>query len=91
MTLFQSVTQAAWNKNPSPPNRNQTYDFLAWVVQKNYHYPADYKYSGNQYYCTIQWIEIYPVENIIHLLNNGARLLAQMFYNWATEDSAHKN
>ena len=41
MMLFQSVTQAAWNKNLNPPNRNQTYNLLAQVVQKNYHYPAD--------------------------------------------------
>ena len=41
MMLFQSVTQAAWNKNLSPPNRNQTYNLPAQVVQKNYHYPAD--------------------------------------------------
>ena len=53
MTLFQSVTQAAWNKNLNPPNRNQTCNLLAQVVQKNYHYPAD-KDLGNQYCCAIQ-------------------------------------
>ena len=73
MTLFQSATQAAWNKNLSPPNRNQTYDLLAQVVQKNHHYPAD-KDLGNQYYCAIQWIEIHPVENVTHLLNNGSQV-----------------
>ena len=41
MMLFQSVTQAAWNNNQNPLNRNQTYNLLAQVVQKNYHYPAD--------------------------------------------------
>lgn len=73
MMLFQSVTQAAWNKNLNPPNRNQTYNLLAQVVQKNYHYPAD-KDLGNQYYCSVQWIEIYPLDNIFHLLNNGSQV-----------------
>ena len=90
MTLFQSVTQAAWNKNLSPPNRNQTYDLLAQVVQKNYHYPAD-KDLGNQYYCAIQWIQIYPVDNIIHLLNNGSQAISPDVLQLSNKNSAHEN
>ena len=30
------------------------------------------KYQGNQ--CTIHWIEIYPVDSAIHLLNNWGQM-----------------
>ena len=46
------------------------------------HYPAD-KYYRNQ--CVIQWIEIYPVDSIIQLLNNWG-LVNKGFILWAKEN-----
>ena len=45
------------------------------------HYPAD-KYYRKQ--CAIQWIEIYPVDSIIQLLNNWG-LVNKGFILWAKE------
>ena len=35
------------------------------------HYPVD-KYRGTN--CTVDWIDIYPVNGVIHLLNNWSLL-----------------
>ena len=53
--------------------RNSPANVQVLVVQKMdsaihriIHYPLDWETD-----CAIQWMEIYPVDNIIHLLNNG--------------------
>ena len=45
---------------------------LAPVAQKMY--TAIHRVNHYLTYCVIQWIEIYPVDSVIHLLNNWRQM-----------------
>ena len=49
---------------------------LGYFIQRVKHYPTD-KLSIRETDCIIQWIEIYLVDSVIHLLNNWAGLSLQ--------------
>ena len=43
------------------------------AIHRINHYLVD-KYQGNQYNCTILSIDIYPVDSVMHLLNNWGQI-----------------
>ena len=49
---------------------------LVYFIQRVNHYPTN-KLSIRETDCVIQWIEIYLVDSVIHLLNNWAGLSIQ--------------
>ena len=55
------------------------------------HYPAVDKYwgGGGEDNCTIQWIEIYPVDSVIHVLNMLFEVCSLKFITSKTDSSSY--
>ena len=79
---------------PPPPSRCFCFCFLFFVCDEwasgssfskaEYHYPPDKSLSIGQVLektnCAFQWIDIYPVDSVIHLLSNWGQMKHSLSY-----------